>query len=165
MPDRWSWPSGSGNFWALWPSPACGSLQRPLCVLPIEDPNQPSIQVGDHDGPHSPLVHPLDQGLERLIGTDRRGPDLHGLLGGRLGALLQRLAAQATLDDPPRQRRPRPDLIEQGLIDVYELWIDPLVLRTGKASSARGPKDRAEARGEQASSTGVATLTYLPGHA
>src|ERR671918_2857014 len=72
------------------------------------------------------------------------------------GALLQRLAAQATLDDPPRQRRPRPDLIEQGLIDVYELWIDPLVLRTGKASSAWGPKDRAEARGEQASSTGVA---------
>src|ERR671918_2750163 len=74
MPDRWSWPSGSGNFWALWPSPACGSLQRPLCVLPIEDPNQPSLQVGDHDGPHSPLVHPLDQGSSDSLGRIVVGP-------------------------------------------------------------------------------------------
>src|SRR5918996_3078893 len=165
MPDRWSRPSGSGNFWALRPSPACGSLQRPLCVLPIEDPNQPSLQVGDHDGPHSPPVHPLDQGLERLIGTDRRGPDLHGLLGGRLGALLQRLAAQATLDDPPRQRRPRPDLIEQGLIDVYELWIDPRA-PDGEAPLPRGgPKTALKLVASKASSTGVAMLTYLPAHA
>ena len=52
------------------------------------------------------------------------------------------------------------------MIDVYELWIDPLVLGTGKRLFREGgPKTALKLVASKASSTGVAMLTYLPAHA
>lgn len=54
-------------------------------------------------------------------------------------------------------------LIEEGLIDVYELWIDPIVLGSGKRLFREGgPKTALKLVGSKASSTGVAMLTYHP---
>lgn len=54
-------------------------------------------------------------------------------------------------------------LFEQGLIDVYALWIDPIVLGSGKRLFREGgPKTALKLVGSQASSTGVAMLTYHP---
>ncbi|MGH8945721.1 MAG: dihydrofolate reductase family protein [Acidimicrobiia bacterium] len=52
-------------------------------------------------------------------------------------------------------------LIEEGLIDVYELWIDPIVLGSGKRLFREGgPKIAMRLVGSKASSSGVAMLTY-----
>jgi dihydrofolate reductase len=57
-------------------------------------------------------------------------------------------------------------LIEEGLIDVYELWIDPIVLGSGKRLFREGgPKTAMKLVGSKASSTGVAMLTYHPADA
>jgi len=57
-------------------------------------------------------------------------------------------------------------LIEEGLIDVYELWIDPIVLGSGKHLFREGgPKTATKLVGSKASSTGVAMLTYHPADA
>jgi dihydrofolate reductase len=57
-------------------------------------------------------------------------------------------------------------LIEEGLIDVYELWIDPVVLGSGKRLFREGgPRNAMKLVGSKASSTGVAMLTYHPADA
>jgi dihydrofolate reductase len=57
-------------------------------------------------------------------------------------------------------------LIEEGLIDVYELWIDPVVLGIGKRLFREGgPKTAMKLVGSKTSSTGVAMLTYHPADA
>lgn len=57
-------------------------------------------------------------------------------------------------------------LFEQGLIDVYALWIDPIVLGSGKRLFREGgPKTALKLVRSQASSTGVAMLTYHPADA
>jgi dihydrofolate reductase len=57
-------------------------------------------------------------------------------------------------------------LIEEGLIDVYELWIDPIVLGSGKRLFREGgPKTAMMLVASKASSTGVAMLTYHPAEA
>ena len=57
-------------------------------------------------------------------------------------------------------------LIEEGLIDVYELWIDPIVLGSGKRLFREGgPRTALKLVGSKASSTGVAMLTYHPADA
>jgi dihydrofolate reductase len=57
-------------------------------------------------------------------------------------------------------------LIEEGLIDAYELWIDPIVLGSGKRLFREGgPKTAMKLVGSKASSTGVAMLTYHPADA
>jgi dihydrofolate reductase len=57
-------------------------------------------------------------------------------------------------------------LIEEGLIDVYELWIDPIVLGSGKRLFREGgPKTAMRLVGSKTSSTGVAMLTYHPADA
>ena len=54
-------------------------------------------------------------------------------------------------------------LIEEGLIDVYELWIDPIVLGNGKRLFREGaPKTAMKLVGSKTSSSGVAMLTYHP---
>jgi dihydrofolate reductase len=57
-------------------------------------------------------------------------------------------------------------LFEEGLIDAYELWIDPIVLGSGKRLFREGgPKTALKLVGSKASSTGVAMLTYQPADA
>lgn len=57
-------------------------------------------------------------------------------------------------------------LIEEGLIDVYELWIDPIVLGSGKRLFREGgPRTAMKLVGSKTSSTGVAMLTYQPADA
>jgi dihydrofolate reductase len=57
-------------------------------------------------------------------------------------------------------------LFEEGLIDVYELWIDPVVLGIGKRLFREGgPKTALKLAGSKTSSTGVAMLTYHPADA
>jgi dihydrofolate reductase len=57
-------------------------------------------------------------------------------------------------------------LFQEGLIDVYELWIDPIVLGSGKRLFREGgPKTALKLVGSKASSTGVAMLTYHPADA
>jgi dihydrofolate reductase len=57
-------------------------------------------------------------------------------------------------------------LIDEGLIDVYDLWIDPIVLGTGKRLFREGvPKTRLKLVGSKTSTTGVAMLTYHPSDA
>jgi dihydrofolate reductase len=57
-------------------------------------------------------------------------------------------------------------LFEEGLIDVYELWIDPIVLGSGKRLFREGGlKTELKLVGSKASSTGVAMLTYQPADA
>jgi len=52
------------------------------------------------------------------------------------------------------------------LIDVYDLWIDPIVLGTGKRLFREGvPKTRLKLVGSKTSTTGVAMLTYHPSDA
>jgi dihydrofolate reductase len=54
-------------------------------------------------------------------------------------------------------------LIERGLIDVYMLWIDPIVLGAGKRLFREGgPRTALRLVGNTTSSTGVAMLTYHP---
>jgi dihydrofolate reductase len=54
-------------------------------------------------------------------------------------------------------------LIADGLIDVYEIWIDPIVLGKGKRLFREGePTTRLELVGSTTSTTGVAMLTYRP---
>jgi dihydrofolate reductase len=57
-------------------------------------------------------------------------------------------------------------LIEKGLIDVYDLWIDPIVLGSGKRLFREGgPRTALRLVGSTTSSTGVAMLTYHPSDA
>jgi dihydrofolate reductase len=57
-------------------------------------------------------------------------------------------------------------LFEEQLIDAYELWIDPVVLGSGKRLFREGgPKTALKLVGSKASSTGVAMLTYQPADA
>jgi dihydrofolate reductase len=54
-------------------------------------------------------------------------------------------------------------LMASGLIDVYEIWIDPIVLGTGKHLFRDGvPTTKLELVGSTTSTTGVAMLTYRP---
>jgi dihydrofolate reductase len=54
-------------------------------------------------------------------------------------------------------------LIENGLIDVYLLWIDPLVLGTGKRLFREGiPRTAFDLVAVNKSTTGVTMLTYRP---
>ena len=54
-------------------------------------------------------------------------------------------------------------LMANGLIDLYEIWIDPIVLGTGKRLFRDGvPKTPMELAGSTTSTTGVAMLTYRP---
>ncbi|HEX2090265.1 MAG TPA: dihydrofolate reductase family protein [Actinomycetota bacterium] len=54
-------------------------------------------------------------------------------------------------------------LMANGLIDVYEIWIDPIVLGTGKRLFRDGvPKTPMELAGSTMSTTGVAMVTYRP---
>ena len=54
-------------------------------------------------------------------------------------------------------------LLEHGLIDVYDLWIDPIVLGTGKRLFRDGvPKTGMKLVKSEISTTGVAMLTYEP---
>lgn len=54
-------------------------------------------------------------------------------------------------------------LIEQALIDVYELWIVPIVLGSGKRLFREGgPRTGLNLVSSKTSSTGVAMLTYHP---
>jgi dihydrofolate reductase len=54
-------------------------------------------------------------------------------------------------------------LVEEGLIDVCELWIDPIVLGSGKRLFREGgPKTAMKLVGSKTSSTGVVMLTYHP---
>ena len=54
-------------------------------------------------------------------------------------------------------------LMEHGLIDVYDLWIDPIVLGTGKRLFREGlPKTGMKLVKSEISTTGVAMLTYEP---
>src|SRR5918996_6097131 len=143
MPDRWSWPSGSGNFWAL-------CLHRPAArSSALSASSRWRIPTSRPFRSETTMVRTprlcirSTKGSSDSLGRIVVGPISMASSAVASGALLQRLAAQATLDDPPRQRRPRPDLIEQGLIDVYELWIDPLVLRTGKRLFREGAQKTA----------------------
>lgn len=54
-------------------------------------------------------------------------------------------------------------LMEHGLIDVYDLWVDPIVLGTGKRLFREGPKIPLKLVKSEISTTGVAMLTYEPG--
>jgi dihydrofolate reductase len=55
-------------------------------------------------------------------------------------------------------------LMEHGLIDVYDLWVDPIVLGTGKhLFREEGPKIPLKLVKSEISTTGVAMLTYEPG--
>jgi dihydrofolate reductase len=55
-------------------------------------------------------------------------------------------------------------LMEHGLIDVYDLWVDPIVLGTGKRLfQEEGPKVPLKLVKSEISTTGVAMLTYEPG--
>lgn len=55
-------------------------------------------------------------------------------------------------------------LMEHGLIDVYDLWVDPIVLGTGKRLfQEEGPKVPLKLVRSEISTTGVAMLTYEPG--
>ena len=55
-------------------------------------------------------------------------------------------------------------LLEHGLIDVYDLWVDPIVLGTGKRLfREEGPKIPLKLVKSEISTTGVAMLTYEPG--
>lgn len=56
-------------------------------------------------------------------------------------------------------------LMEHGLIDVYDLWVDPIVLGTGKRLFREGPKIPLKLVKSEISTTGVAMLTYEPGDA
>jgi dihydrofolate reductase len=57
-------------------------------------------------------------------------------------------------------------LIEKGLIDAYDLWIDPIVLGSGKRLFREGgPRTALRLVGSTTSSTGVAMLTYHPSDA
>ena len=57
-------------------------------------------------------------------------------------------------------------LIANGLIDVYELWVDPIVLGKGKCLFPEGtPRIALELLETTTSSTGVAMLTYRPADA
>ena len=54
-------------------------------------------------------------------------------------------------------------LMANGLIDVYEIWIDPIVLGTGKRLFRDGASmTQLELAGSTMSTTGVAMLTYRP---
>ncbi|HEX2266699.1 MAG TPA: dihydrofolate reductase family protein [Actinomycetota bacterium] len=54
-------------------------------------------------------------------------------------------------------------LMANGLIDVYEIWIDPIVLGKGQRLFRDGvPKTPMELAGSTTSTTGVAMLTYRP---
>lgn len=54
-------------------------------------------------------------------------------------------------------------LMEQGLIDVYDLWVEPIVLGTGKRLfREEGPKIPLKLVKSEISTTGVAMLTYEP---
>ncbi len=54
-------------------------------------------------------------------------------------------------------------LLSNRLIDVYEVWIDPIVLGKGKRLFRDGaPTTRFELVGSTTSTTGVALLTYRP---
>jgi dihydrofolate reductase len=54
-------------------------------------------------------------------------------------------------------------LMANGLIDVYEIWIDPIVLGKGRRLFRDGiPKTPMELAGSSTSTTGVAMLTYRP---
>jgi dihydrofolate reductase len=54
-------------------------------------------------------------------------------------------------------------LIEDGLIDEYSIWIDPIVLGTGKRLFREGvPKTLLELVDSTTSSTGVTMQTYRP---
>jgi dihydrofolate reductase len=55
-------------------------------------------------------------------------------------------------------------LMEHGLIDIYDLWVDPIVLGTGKRLfREEGPKIPLKLVKSEISTTGVAMLTYEPG--
>jgi dihydrofolate reductase len=55
-------------------------------------------------------------------------------------------------------------LMEHGLIDVYDLWVEPIVLGTGKRLfQEEGPKVPLKLVKSEISTTGVAMLTYEPG--
>jgi dihydrofolate reductase len=54
-------------------------------------------------------------------------------------------------------------LMEEGLIDVYDLWVEPIVLGTGKRLFREGPKIPLKLVKSEISTTGVAMLTYEPG--
>ena len=55
-------------------------------------------------------------------------------------------------------------LMEHGLIDVYDLWVEPIVLGTGKRLfREEGPKVPLKLVKSEISTTGVAMLTYEPG--
>jgi dihydrofolate reductase len=55
-------------------------------------------------------------------------------------------------------------LMEHGLTDVYDLWVEPIVLGTGKRLfQEEGPKVPLKLVKSEISSTGVAMLTYEPG--
>jgi dihydrofolate reductase len=55
-------------------------------------------------------------------------------------------------------------LMEKGLIDVYDLWVDPIVLGTGKRLFREGvAKTPLKLVKSEISTTGVAMLTYEPG--
>jgi dihydrofolate reductase len=57
-------------------------------------------------------------------------------------------------------------LMANGLIDVYDLWVDPIVLGTGKRLFREDiPKVELELVGSTTSSTGVAMVTYRPAKA
>jgi dihydrofolate reductase len=54
-------------------------------------------------------------------------------------------------------------LIRNELIDVFELWIDPIVLGSGKRLFREGgPRTALKLVASTTSSTGVAMLTYCP---
>lgn len=56
-------------------------------------------------------------------------------------------------------------LMEHGLIDVYDLWVEPIVLGTGKRLfRGKGPKIPLNLVKSEISTTGVAMLTYVPGN-
>jgi dihydrofolate reductase len=55
-------------------------------------------------------------------------------------------------------------LMEHGLIDVYDLWVEPIVLGTGKRLfREEGRKAPLKLVKSEISTTGVAMLTYEPG--
>jgi dihydrofolate reductase len=54
--------------------------------------------------------------------------------------------------------------MEHGLIDVYDLWVEPIVLGTGKRLfREEGRKAPLKLVKSEISTTGVAMLTYEPG--
>ena len=55
-------------------------------------------------------------------------------------------------------------LMEQGLIDVYDLWVEPIVLGTGRRLfREEDRKIPLKLVKSEISTTGVAMLTYQPG--